>query len=329
MTSPRVQSGMPSGPTVASGMPMNMQDLFTESEDPFISLNRNKTKPQFMSPPFCSRFDGQPTAVLSPDNPRLQSVIQQNSQFPKQFDQLCVPPSLQPLNATLNQLQAQLDSLRPLLYGFNSDSVNAVSNHAFEMASPTLTNLKGPHHRATTNSYSDAGNRVFNNNAFEVPPMQSQNMAAAVTRSQIHDPTAVNANGGTVNGRKQPTGGSQLNPLAHAYSSSSVSSMSGIPANFDALSCLKSLTSGLPTSGNCDNTNTPAVVVANGIGLGLGAPLFTHSGGTKSTNPAGLGGGGASAARQLKNFSNGTNNVIKPVSPAITVSAGSGGRYSK
>lgn len=233
-------------------------------------------------------------------------VMKSYIELPKQlFDQLCVPPQLQPLNATLNQLQAQLDNLKPLLYGSNSNHVNAVLN-PLEMASPTLAKT---HHRA--NSYSDTGSRVFNN-AFEVP-MQSQN-TATVTRSQVHDPTTVN--GTAVNGRKQSTG-SQLNPLAHAYSS-----MSGISANFDALNCLQSLTLG-PMSGNRD-TNTPAVV-ANGIGLGLGAPLFTHSGGSKSPNSTGA----ASAARQVKNFSNGTHNLLKPVSSAVAVSAGSGGRYGK
>ncbi|GJJ10264.1 hypothetical protein Clacol_004490 [Clathrus columnatus] len=204
ITSPQANSMIGSKISIPSGLPTStVEDPFADSEDPFVISLAKSPKVQYMSPPSHVRFTkGQ--NIISPGTPRPQAGLQQQLSHPEfsnqNTDQFVIPPQLQPLSTTLNELQAQLDNLKPLLLGYNQS--NAISQ--FATTSPLLNQQ--------SNSYNDAHNNFpSSHNAFQSQARQNGNATTNLRSPDATSMTTMRTNGKMINGN-------QLNPLAHTYS---------------------------------------------------------------------------------------------------------------
>ncbi|KAF8526590.1 hypothetical protein BU17DRAFT_82702 [Hysterangium stoloniferum] len=118
---------------VSSGLPMSAYpDPFADPEDMTSRLQGLYAQQQAFMSPISGQGEGQVQNLISMD-----SLSRQTASYPR-FDagsSPTVPAPLQPLSATLYELQMQLENLRPLLVAFNANpNVNANVNAA---VSPT------------------------------------------------------------------------------------------------------------------------------------------------------------------------------------------------
>lgn len=178
----------------------------------------------------------------------------------------------------MSELQKQLDSVRSLLHGYNQTST--LSNPPAVSSPASSNNHHCPSHNRDFLSFKDP-------NMFEE---RSQKTAL----NALRDATTM-ATGG------KQTAGSQLNPLAHAYS------LCGVKTNYRGFSPLECV--------NFNDSRTPT-------GLGLGAPLFTHY--EESTTPSAL-----VTIKQTTNPSHGGEcnfKVAPSVATSVAISPCSNGR---